>query len=297
MQTLVASSQCVAMGRGRRSDRSRSRRGRRSDRSRPPKAPKGIREMKISHSVAAMGRYKNMRPAGLKVDVGSDGSGTFKLSNLMSTWGEHHGLTESDILYELTRTAVRKDNGKRFSVRWVAGGDHKITVHPACAASRSSAAALPRHDRHLCPDLDAGESCRRDRPESGDQTHQTVPPWRQHLVQTTKSLLEISRDSRQPALAPRDARGGVLLKGLARRQQPAASSAASSSSSRPRPPQPECLEISSDTESSGGSPMTPPGKHWLLVTDPDEQLWWYYDGPKGKYWMGEGHEKPEKLGT
>jgi len=42
---------------------------------------------------------------------------------------------------------------------------------------------------------------------------------------------------------------------------------------------------------SGERPPNPPGDHWVKYTD-DGALWWFYDGPLGKWWKQEHDKNP-----
>jgi len=57
---------------------------------------------------------------------------------------------------------------------------------------------------------------------------------------------------------------------------------------------PPVLQASSGrpTETADGVPEKPPGEHWTKYTD-DGALWWYYEGPKGKWWMQNTDERPQ----
>jgi len=52
-----------------------------------------------------------------------------------------------------------------------------------------------------------------------------------------------------------------------------------------------------DDERSDGrsAPKKPPGKHWTMYDD-GGTYWWYYEGPKGVWWMGPEHDKPQPFG-
>jgi len=39
-------------------------------------------------------------------------------------------------------------------------------------------------------------------------------------------------------------------------------------------------------------PKKPPGKHWTQYDD-NTTIWWYYEGPKGIWWMGPEHSEPQ----
>eukprot|EP00428_Durinskia_dybowskii_P003847 CAMPEP_0170281888 /NCGR_PEP_ID=MMETSP0116_2-20130129/40964_1 /TAXON_ID=400756 /ORGANISM="Durinskia baltica, Strain CSIRO CS-38" /LENGTH=330 /DNA_ID=CAMNT_0010533231 /DNA_START=26 /DNA_END=1018 /DNA_ORIENTATION=- len=45
-------------------------------------------------------------------------------------------------------------------------------------------------------------------------------------------------------------------------------------------------------EDLSSPPDDPPGDHWTKYTD-DGVLWWFYDGPKGKWWKQEADAKPQ----
>jgi len=42
----------------------------------------------------------------------------------------------------------------------------------------------------------------------------------------------------------------------------------------------------------GKKPKNPPGKHWIQYDD-NNTIWWYYEGPKGTWWMGPEHSEPQ----
>ena len=45
---------------------------------------------------------------------------------------------------------------------------------------------------------------------------------------------------------------------------------------------------------SARAPKNPPGKHWTRYDHGNGLFWWYYEGPKGTWWMDEReHAEPE----
>ncbi|CAK9043965.1 unnamed protein product [Durusdinium trenchii] len=46
------------------------------------------------------------------------------------------------------------------------------------------------------------------------------------------------------------------------------------------------------TEINNRKPKNPPGKHWTQYDD-NTTIWWYYEGPRGVWWMGPEHSEPQ----
>jgi len=47
------------------------------------------------------------------------------------------------------------------------------------------------------------------------------------------------------------------------------------------------MNETTEADTSDGRPSPPPGEGWARYKD-DENIWWYYDGPRGKWWCVDG---------
>lgn len=93
-------------------------------------------------------------------------------------------------------------------------------------------------------------------------------------LDTQGRLRKVQRELRQPRLAGKDKIREVLDRADAACKAAAANGAQAPSEDAPERPPP------------------PPGKPWVKYVD-DGILWWFYDGPLGKWWMQEVDEEPQ----
>jgi len=109
------------------------------------RSPLPADSLKISRTIAGFGRYASKRPDGLRVDR----DGCMKLDDIMNSWGDRHGLRETDILHAVRRHMFR-EHEHGGSLRFAIDGDHDggivIRVMPKEDEDR-----VDRRRRHASP--------------------------------------------------------------------------------------------------------------------------------------------------
>ena len=259
------------------------------------RSPKGGRKW-ISKAIVKMGRYEEGRPRGFNVDA----EGAFKLSNLMSAWGRKASLTEERILDELQKNSMRGNGEPRFSMMEEAGGDFKIWV--LGARRRRDREDLEhggrRQDRSWPPVSSRGSSSAQLQPASSN-----LLAAEQHLDQLDKAMLATQAQNYAARGTYLEATDLRLYASDPLCMVSAPSAARPRPSSRPQPsqtPKPasstnSTVDLTGDDEPKGGAkaPRPPPGKHWTMYHD-DGDIWWFYEGPKGTWWMSSEHGRIQR---
>ena len=261
------------------------------------RSPKRVTDW-VSRAIIKMGRYEDKRPVGFHVDA----EGSFMLSNLMCTWVRGRNLTEEIILTEIL--ANRRDGVIRFSVKQEAG-DYRIWVHEARRSMRlgREPAQVLSYVAFLMEqgavELDHG--------------------WASltNIVETMKRKRFIAAvgdaDALQELILKTDYDGRFTIhdgwiREIDEKDRPVAQNYCRPPH-WPRAPQ-ETPEIDEKDRAvaqniyaapqetpwriSARAPKNPPGKHWTRYDHGNGLFWWYYEGPKGTWWMDEReHAEPE----
>lgn len=214
-----------------------------------------------------MGRYEDQRPVGFHVDA----EGSFMLSNLMRTWAQGRNLTEEIILTELLANK-RRDGVTRVSVKQEAG-DYRIWVRMARTRrlERETAQEVLNYTAFL---MEQG---------SVDLEHGWATLT--NIVETMKRKCFIAAvrdaDALQELIQKTDYDGRFTLHDGWIFRIAEKDGAVAQNYSRPQ----DQAVAKSSAAPPPWRPKTPPGKHWTRYNHGNGLFWWYYEGPKGRWWM------------
>lgn len=104
-----------------------------------------------------------------------------------------------------------------------------------------------------------------------------------------QQLWELLRDTDEQGRFEVDARGRVRK---VEREKRVASTNAKAKFASGGPATAGATAPENDAREVGDRPPSPPGQHWIKYID-DEVLWWFYDGPKGKWWQQQHDTEPQ----
>lgn len=211
--------------------------------------------------VVGFGRYPEKRPRGLNVDA----QGAFKLSDLMAVWGYKQGYTDDQVLGAVQKNMYR-GNEQRFILDVDNYGEATIRVKER------------RGDRGAAT-WSAGVQWEEDK---------STPPWRDEGDAWAASSWTPNTAA---ASTGKTAFGSVGKKTQAKQYTAARADAPSADHVRTSAAQLRPNDIAG-SEQGPDPPGEKPGKFWQVFQDGGD-IWYYYEGPLGKWWCQDKFEMPE----